>query len=613
MTDINREELGEWLSAYVDGELDDKERSLVAEILERDEEARSLLARLESTVGHVRDLPQHPAPDSILNDLRLQIERRELLGVEEDVVADRPSRDGWSVVSRWGLAAVLGFASIGGIWALTDGLVSPNRESPLAMGGLGESQLDAALNERREGDKAATDSRAVRRKGRRSMEAKDRDEMVAARPEAIDDEPAAMGKDSNVIALAPSDSAINVANLLNFEQKLASSVDKELLVDHRFDNERIRLSVAAPTPELQRQVHNAVLSRVSDYGLRDLQNDSGSAAVGGVFLAGREGVNYPSGSARQLLVRVPTTTLGTLYEDVESLTPAKGRVSFQLDSFRIEGKDRIETTIAGLSGQNGSMVSADGANRTVKPGEPTLGIFQDILSVINDQLPPEKKPELLAKADTRPTLDAEGAVDGVTGAVGTGADERATEEKKSSAPGKEVLVDATGSGKFEAPAATPPAASKVVKPTPSEGDNQDEASDAAEAESEISQEGPSLVERRLNAMKKSDMDAPAEAPAAGRYARTETSRKRSTSKGAAGLKRDYDSDTSPPPDFAAAVYSADAFAIQPDSVSYVTLIIEVSALDSSPNVKTKARPAKPTTPNKNGKHKRKDGKTPQKM
>jgi hypothetical protein len=59
------------LTAYVDGELDARQRKLVERLLAKSEEARLLLAKLESDSKELRDLPRHDAPTT-LTDLVME-------------------------------------------------------------------------------------------------------------------------------------------------------------------------------------------------------------------------------------------------------------------------------------------------------------------------------------------------------------------------------------------------------------------------------------------------------------------------------------------------------------------------------------------------------------
>ena len=88
---MDMERLGEQLSAYLDGELSEQEKALVERALREDAGARRLLDELRRMAANVESLPRHAAPDSILEDVRFQLERSELLG---DSIEDGVERGG---------------------------------------------------------------------------------------------------------------------------------------------------------------------------------------------------------------------------------------------------------------------------------------------------------------------------------------------------------------------------------------------------------------------------------------------------------------------------------------------------------------------------------------
>lgn len=61
MATIDRDKLGEYLSAYLDGELSDSERAAVDRLLARDARVRAQLDELRQTVEMVRALPRRAA------------------------------------------------------------------------------------------------------------------------------------------------------------------------------------------------------------------------------------------------------------------------------------------------------------------------------------------------------------------------------------------------------------------------------------------------------------------------------------------------------------------------------------------------------------------------
>ena len=65
MADMKPEQLGETLSAYLDGELDAIETAKVDQLLRDDRSVREQLTVLQRTVKLARSLPRHGAPSTL--------------------------------------------------------------------------------------------------------------------------------------------------------------------------------------------------------------------------------------------------------------------------------------------------------------------------------------------------------------------------------------------------------------------------------------------------------------------------------------------------------------------------------------------------------------------
>ena len=110
MTRIEPDNLGEQLSAYLDGELTDAERTAIEQLLERDPSARAELERLQEAASWVRDLPRRPAPANLTVDVMRRIEAQKASG-ERTAESGRIIR--WFVGFRpFALAAAIISASL---------------------------------------------------------------------------------------------------------------------------------------------------------------------------------------------------------------------------------------------------------------------------------------------------------------------------------------------------------------------------------------------------------------------------------------------------------------------------------------------------------------------
>ena len=112
-----RDQIGELLSAYLDGELSADQRAQAERLITEDSEARALLVVLRQTADGVRQLPRAIAPADVLTEIRDRIERAELLGPPDQPVTlsrhqKRPLR---SILAT---AAALVITVGGGLWAI---------------------------------------------------------------------------------------------------------------------------------------------------------------------------------------------------------------------------------------------------------------------------------------------------------------------------------------------------------------------------------------------------------------------------------------------------------------------------------------------------------------
>lgn len=113
MSPVNRDNLDELLSAYLDGELTETERAEVDALLKQDVSVRRRLEALQGTVELISALPRRSAPPSLMEDVMSRLERDELL---EDLNTSRPRR-GWqrpwlSVLASAALVAIC----VSGAW-----------------------------------------------------------------------------------------------------------------------------------------------------------------------------------------------------------------------------------------------------------------------------------------------------------------------------------------------------------------------------------------------------------------------------------------------------------------------------------------------------------------
>ena len=85
MASIDKDKLGEYLTAYLDDELPQAEREALEHLMARDRATRRQFEELRQAAELVRRLPRKPAPPSLVEDLTAAVERQQLLGEPEEV------------------------------------------------------------------------------------------------------------------------------------------------------------------------------------------------------------------------------------------------------------------------------------------------------------------------------------------------------------------------------------------------------------------------------------------------------------------------------------------------------------------------------------------------
>ena len=301
MSNLSREQLGEWLSAYLDGELDEQQTRLVERTLREDETARRLLEELRQTVAAVSSLPRHAAPSSIHEQIQLHLERGELLG---DLPSSTPRSmaRGAPRLRRLSLAAMLALTIGGGVWIASDRWRQDAvvRKDVLALARTKQPLEPSPIEMDR--------PEAVRSK-------KIRKRRAAARPVA---EPAIEGA---TFAAASTD-----------------------VMTQRFDKEPFRLRITTRDERERDAVMRKLTAKLRRWNVADLSSSSTQASrsferKGGYFLRGRSGVNFDNIQDKQVLVRATPRMLGALVDEYGKSANAPSEVVLQAGPVVFRGWD----------------------------------------------------------------------------------------------------------------------------------------------------------------------------------------------------------------------------------------------------------------------------------
>lgn len=367
MTALEREKLGEWLSAYVDGELNAEQNAIIERLLDEDDEVRARLEELRTASRMVAELPRHAAPPSILDDIRRQTERDALIGGAESDRVSVPGQVRFGM--RWLATAAMLAVVVSGAYVAYR--VWPARQQPMGP--------PLARNVPKDGDVAiGADENAESGVG-----ASVRESMRSA----------AASRDE--------------ADLATFDQKIARHSSAEEILEHPFANEMNVVTLAYATDkdrdaslaELTRQLRATRVRAI------DAEPAVEEIADAPVFLEGRAGVNYEASNERQLLLRVPKRGIETVVNQLD----ASGRAepSMQVGPISVRGRSGMVQLAQTISRGDFSPPSDD-------PDGSPIGAEAEALNALLENLNLKDQGGLLAKAEEDPA-DAERVEDAVPG------------------------------------------------------------------------------------------------------------------------------------------------------------------------------------------------------
>lgn len=262
---MNREQLSELLSAYVDGEVTASEKAQVEQVLRSDAGARRLYEEFKRTSAAVAALPRHAAPPGLASDLDSQLERVQLLSGFKGG-RNQPTRSAWVTPLR--AAAMLMLTVGAGWWFVARQGPTPKTEKVTIVDGADDS------------------ARTTR----------------------------------SVAATGVTSASGSVADV---ETRLAAGEDPVLLVSQPFDPEPIRLTVVAKDTAERDSLYRQLTTQLAQAQTENLAhrkaNPSGKGGdIGAFYLEGQLGSNYLDPQQRQVLVRQPIERVESLVDNVSS-------------------------------------------------------------------------------------------------------------------------------------------------------------------------------------------------------------------------------------------------------------------------------------------------------
>jgi hypothetical protein len=365
MARIDREQLGELLSGYIDGELDPRQRQIIERVLREDESARQLLADLQRTAQAVSSLPRHAAPASILGDTQATLERSALLDdFPEPRAHQTRGRSSWA--ARLAMAAMVGLVLVTGWWFTTE---------QTRRGSKGRTEL--ARREVREAAPISVpaDSRiALERWG---------DEF------AVNDTVRSAG-----------------AAAATVEKQLAAGVDPTSFRSQTFAAEPVRLQVAVRDPTEREAVSTRIAAALSSQHLADLASAPGvggdtTGSVQRFYYRGKAGINYDAADEDQILVRASPQQIDHLLTELSVPGSSDEAVALVAGPITVRGVEKSRSVVQLLGEQqqsgvprsemtrgddlifdkNGATVDADGTSADPSTA-PSGGMLDGLLKIV---------------------------------------------------------------------------------------------------------------------------------------------------------------------------------------------------------------------------------------
>ncbi|MCK4658227.1 MAG: zf-HC2 domain-containing protein [Phycisphaerae bacterium] len=337
MLSQDEDQLGEQLSAYLDGELSEAEAAEVERLTASDPQVREMLDELRQTVAAVRSLPRRLAPEQLLADIADRIKHAQPPdGVREQASLAHPKRR----PSRrlLAMAAIVIFAVGAGFWALTRMNLSVSSRRQQVV--LREPEMPA--DSRQHAAKAAKPTR--HKKGRGAPHTPHVTKGVTMETnefEAVPESSAALGESLAVRQLSPPAEPLRPPASL--ETKLRCGIKPAEVLEHSFSDEAIRLSASFPNAQSREMTRDKMLEFMASRDIPSLRTDALADADPvpsslTFFVEGESPANFPVAAGdRQLLVRMPAEQLDALVLETaasspESLRLGIGEVMVELDS-----------------------------------------------------------------------------------------------------------------------------------------------------------------------------------------------------------------------------------------------------------------------------------------
>lgn len=330
MTTSDREQLGEWLCAYLDGELDQQEARQVEQFVRENADAQLMLDELRSTIQAVASLPRHHAPESLADEIQAHVERNALIGDVEPQVAE-PT--GWQPPLRamLSMAAAL-VVVVGGWWFVTYDDAPTRQPAARTAVVMRDVEKEAALESIKES------TRTSRRRAKRVT--------PSIQPKHIVDADEA----------SPTTDGILLASA-SFEQKRGAGLGPDAIKTHAFRNETVRLQITVQDEKEREAVTARVVSYLAGQQLKSPRRSAGVGAE--YFFQGVPKKNFDNPDECQVLVRASRDKMEGLFHAIEDSGNQKYRVALSSGPLSVHGWEGTRMALASLGSPASSWNEAD--------------------------------------------------------------------------------------------------------------------------------------------------------------------------------------------------------------------------------------------------------------
>ena len=594
MASIDRDKLGEYLSAYLDGELTEQERGALERLVARDPQARAQLDELRQTVELVRGLPRRAAPPSLLEDLTAVGEREQLLGEPSEEVRRRGP---WWASARPLLSAAAVVITVsGGLYVYFNINHEGERGDALPETRFAAKPAEPAEPEAKLEDSKRTDGRVLAEASPTFADSFEGGETPAeglamapvdsegtarldAAATATDREAAGLGlavaTRAGVNGLAPAATtsellavqAARLAEMSTWEQKNSADFRQNALVAHDFDNESNRLIVLVANEDDEQMARSQAANFVVTNQYRDvalMPEESLVSNSARAYMEGRPGYNYDVGPRAEILFRLPVNEVPALVETLANSDFGARPLQLALGRAVAGGRDEIQKLIDGVRRPPGERYALVRERDVLAPAEGE-GAYD------------------AGAADEAKPLSGRGRARGVAGVIPAGVSAEEDDKPRPepapdhgaaarAMPAKKDIGDKPGSGRGETRSGGAPA--------------------SPEQPVGVGERLKGTVDRLLTGVRGAEAEEAVKKRAAGAGSPTPTTRRPGelVSNALEELQR---KETSRPPSMPPAAAEAKDGASQGVVEQFVTVVVQFQRASAPPAAETATQPAEP--------------------